>query len=215
MCFIIYSFLLSIIIMFQWLLCVAVRLSIRNAWILGIHDVSLGFTSDSYRLTGAELGEVTRVPKFTSDSQAHRCWTLICTSARITSARVPGSRVHECQHHAGLARKSANIGHELFEVTLGDECPEWLNRQGGCPACWRLQGCKIESRLWLRAPIYTMHEELRGYCTWGWGVRIVNWIYHPWAIVRSWLWSTATRSTPLGYFSYYCKYYYYYYYYYY
>ena len=31
----------------------------------------------------------------------------------------------------------------------------------------------------------------------GWGVRPFNWIYR----LRSWLWSTATRSSPLGYFS--------------
>ena len=26
---------------------------------------------------------------------------------------------------------------------------EWPHRQGGCLACWRLQGCKIEFPLWL------------------------------------------------------------------
>ena len=30
------------------------------------------------------------------------------------------------------------------------------------------------------APVYTMHEALRGYCPWGYGVRPVNWIYFPW-----------------------------------
>ena len=28
--------------------------------------------------------------------------------------------------------------------------------------------------------IYTIHEALRGYCPWGWGVRLVNWIYRLW-----------------------------------
>ena len=37
---------------------------------------------------------------------------------------------------------------------LGDafgfsHAPEWPHGQGGCLACWRLQGCEIESRLWL------------------------------------------------------------------
>ena len=33
--------------------------------------------------------------------------------------------------------------------------PEWQHRQGGCLACWRLQSCKIESRLWLsRTDLY-------------------------------------------------------------
>ena len=51
------------------------------------------------------------------------------------------------------------------------------------------------------APIYTIHETLRGHCPWGWecdqsiGSTVSD------AIVRSWLWSTATRSSPLGYFS--------------
>ena len=51
------------------------------------------------------------------------------------------------------------------------------------------------------APIYTMREALRGYCTRGWGCdqSIGSTISD--AIIRSWLWSTATRSSPLGYFS--------------
>ena len=32
------------------------------------------------------------------------------------------------------------------------------------------------------APIYTMHEALREYCPWGWGVRPVNWIYRLWCL---------------------------------
>ena len=47
------------------------------------------------------------------------------------------------------------------------------------------------------APIYTMF----GYCPWGWGVRPVNWINRLWRHCRSSLWSSATRSSPLGYFS--------------
>ena len=30
------------------------------------------------------------------------------------------------------------------------------------------------------ALIYTMHEMLRGYWSWRWGVRPVNWIYRLW-----------------------------------
>ena len=50
-------------------------------------------------------------------------------------------------------------------------------------------------------PIYTMHEVLRGYCPWGWGCyqSILSTVSN--AIVCSWLWSTATRSSPLGYFN--------------
>ena len=55
------------------------------------------------------------------------------------------------------------------------------------------------------APIYTMHEALRGYCHKGGGrdQSIGSTVSD--AIFRSWLWSTATRSSPLGYFSNYCK----------
>ena len=51
------------------------------------------------------------------------------------------------------------------------------------------------------ALIYTMHVALRGYCPIGWecdqsiGSTVSD------AIVRSWLWLTATRSSPLGCFS--------------
>ena len=54
--------------------------------------------------------------------------------------------------------------------------PEWTHRQGGCLACWRLQGrFSAESSL-----IYIMHESLRGYCPCVWGVRPINWIYRLW-----------------------------------
>ena len=50
-----------------------------------------------------------------------------------------------------------------------------------------------------------LHSEIRGaqgvLPSVGWRERPVNWIYRRCAIVRSWLWSTATRSSPLGYFS--------------
>ena len=50
-------------------------------------------------------------------------------------------------------------------------------------------------------PTYTVHEALRDYFPWGWGCdqSIISTVSD--GIVRSWLWSTATRSSPLGYFS--------------
>ena len=77
--------------------------------------------------------------------------------------------------------------------------PEWPHRQGGCLAWW---SCKARSiPYWAEtAPIY-MHEALKGYFTWGWGCdqSIGSTVSDP--IVHSLLWSTATRSSPLGYFS--------------
>ena len=59
------------------------------------------------------------------------------------------------------------------------------------------EGCKIDSRLWLSCT--DLHILCRGYCPWGWGMRPVNWIYRLWRHCP--LWSTATRSSQLGYFS--------------
>ena len=55
------------------------------------------------------------------------------------------------------------------------------------------------------ALIYTMHEALRVYCPWGWGCDQSIGSTVSDAIVRSWLWLTATRSCPLDDFSNYCK----------
>ena len=44
-------------------------------------------------------------------------------------------------------------------------------------------GCKVARSnpgFGWAAPIYTKHEELKGYCPWGWGLRPVNWIYRLW-----------------------------------
>ena len=83
-----------------------------------------------------------------------------------------------------------------FNATLSGRISRWYRL-----ACWRLQG-RFPSGA---APIYTMPEKLRGYCPWGWGCdKSIGFTVSD-AIVRSWLWSTATRSSPLGYFSNYCK----------
>ena len=45
------------------------------------------------------------------------------------------------------------------------------------------EGCKVarsNTGCGCAAPIYTMHEALRGYCPWGSVVRPVNWIYRLW-----------------------------------
>ena len=75
----------------------------------------------------------------------------------------------------------------------------WKELSGvlGCLSCWRLQ-CRFPAEA---APIYTMHEALMGYCPWGWEMRPVNWIYSLWRHCPQLVLSTATKSSPLGYFS--------------
>ena len=73
---------------------------------------------------------------------------------------------------------------------------EWPHSQGGCLACC---GCTFDSAE--VALIYTMHEALRGYFPCGYGCDQSNGSTVSDAIVRSWLWLTATRCSPLGCFS--------------
>ena len=68
--------------------------------------------------------------------------------------------------------------------------PGWCNKSSDFQAA--LTPCNTYVELW-------------GHCLWGWGVRPVKCIYRSGAIVRSWLWSTATKSFPFCYFSNYCK----------
>ena len=77
------------------------------------------------------------------------------------------------------------------------EYPEWPHRQGGCLACC---GCTFESRWGLHwfilckwRSVGTAHEG--GGCDQSIGSTVSD------AIVRSWLWLTATSSSPLGCFS--------------
>ena len=71
-------------------------------------------------------------------------------------------------------------------------CLEWPHGQGGCLAL----SSPAEVAL-----IYALHVALRGYCPWEWGCdqSIESTVSD--AIVRSWLWLSATRSSPLGCFS--------------
>ena len=58
---------------------------------------------------------------------------------------------HICMAHVGvLVMSSCTI--YVWRISQFGSCPcvpyhEWPHRQGGCLASWRLQGCKIESRL--------------------------------------------------------------------
>ena len=76
--------------------------------------------------------------------------------------------------------------------------PLWLHRQGGCLAYWRLQHCTFESWLWRSCTdlLFMRHSggtaREGGGCNQSIGSTVSD------AIVRSWLWSTATRSSLLG-----------------
>ena len=83
---------------------------------------------------------------------------------------------------------------------------KWPHRQGGCFACCgctfdytfdSIARCTFDSI----ALFYNMHEALRGYCPWGWGCEESIGSTVSDAIVRSWSWLTATRSSRLGCFS--------------
>ena len=80
-----------------------------------------------------------------------------------------------------------------------------LSGPAGSAFVWHTCRREFEPRLLQQASQFVGHVntvqyvELKGYCPWGWGMRPVNWIYRLWR--RCWLWSTATRSSPLGYFS--------------
>ena len=84
----------------------------------------------------------------------------------------------------------------VYKTFCSSAYPEWPYRQDGYLACWRLQDrFPAETAL-----IYTMHEAFRGYCPWGLGVRPVIWTsLTPLSVADCP--STATRSSPLGYFS--------------
>ena len=83
--------------------------------------------------------------------------------------------------------------------------PKWPHKQGGFLACWGLQDCEIKFRLRLS-------------CTdlyYGWGAYglLPMRVDLPYSqldlppltpLSVSWLWSTATRSSSLGYFSMHC-----------
>ena len=76
--------------------------------------------------------------------------------------------------------------------------PVWPHRQGS-PRM--LKVARLNPGCGWDAPIFTMHEVLGGYCPWGWGCDQSIGSTVSDAIVRSWLWSTATRGSTLGYFS--------------
>ena len=65
--------------------------------------------------------------------------------------------------------------------------------QGDCLVCWRLH-CPFPAEA---APIYNVQEVLRGTASEGVGNGLQIWSTVSDAIVRSWLWLTATRTYPL------------------
>ena len=76
-------------------------------------------------------------------------------------------------------------------------CPEWSHRQGGCLACC---DCKFESR-WGCTDLYYARgaQGILPMKVEGTNSQLDSTVSD--AIVRSWLWLTATRSSPLGFFS--------------
>ena len=65
-----------------------------------------------------------------------------------------------------------------YEIARNKEVQK--SELGGCNVQKQPHMLRFHDRVQLSALIYTMHEALRGYCPWGWGVRPVNWIYRLW-----------------------------------
>ena len=93
--------------------------------------------------------------------------------------------------------------------------PYTLSGRTGSALVWHTRGRAFESRLLQQVLRFVgrvntvQYVELKGYCPWGWGggcdQSIGSTVSDAIVIVRSWLWSTATRSSPVSYFSNYCK----------
>ena len=74
-------------------------------------------------------------------------------------------------------------GYLSNEICFDKDALYTLSGRIGKVVAWNAKGYKVARSNpgygWA-ATIYTMHEALRGYCPWGWGVRSVNWINRLW-----------------------------------
>ena len=106
--------------------------------------------------------------------------------------------------HGKIKPQNGASGIESNVCSMSSLCSERPDRQWGGLVFWRL---------WVRIPVITLSicrghlhraRALRGYCMpWkGWGVTACHSdLPFLTPLPRRWLWSTATRSCPLGYFS--------------
>ena len=108
--------------------------------------------------------------------------------------------------HAPLGHKPfTGLGHLSKNHTI--LIIHTLSRRTGSALVWHTRGRVFEPRLvqqvlWFVDRLNTeQYMELMGYCPWGWRCDQSIWSTVSVAIVRSWLLSTATRSSPFGYFS--------------
>ena len=106
-------------------------------------------------------------------------------------------------HFASLKPALAKHDHHLWYAWKIHKCviPPWVVVRTGKVVASHAEVARSIPGWVEAAPIYTIHEGLRGYCTWGWGCDQSILFTVSDAIVRSWFWSTATRSSPLSYFS--------------
>ena len=130
--------------------------------------------------------------------------TMPQSRSHFTHSTVPQSRSH-CAHSTVPQSRSHCTRSTVPQSR--SHCAQsipWVSGRIGKVIDSHAEGCKVARSNhgcgWAAA-IYTMHEELRGYCQLGWGVcdqSIGSTVSD--AIVSSSLWSTATRSTPLDHF---------------
>ena len=120
-----------------------------------------------------------------------------------TSVRLHASRVKP-QHLHTTARSFLST---IIRASSNHQCRCWLTSlytlsgRIGKVVLSHAEGCKVAKSNpgcgWA-APIYKMQEALRGYCPWGCGCDqlIGSTVFD--AIVRGWLWSTATSVPHLA-----------------
>ena len=111
-----------------------------------------------------------------------------CWSFRHTSPY--GRQIYQCKIHKNVFIKCLGLNILTLSGRIGKVVVS------------HAEGCKIESRLWLRCTYLYYARGAQGVlpmrvggCDQSIGSTVSD------AIVRSWLWSTATRSSLLGYFS--------------
>ena len=125
------------------------------------------------------------------------CLGSLCTLSFSINEKVAVQ--HTWRRHTWRRHTNTQGGKRAAFKGINNELiiyPEWPHRQGGCLACW---SCKVDFLRLHWFTLCTRHSggtaDEVGRCNQSTGSTVTD------AIVSSWLWSTETRSSSLGYFS--------------